>query len=225
MDQRRTGTLSISDWDSGPISSPHDGKLITLVGWAIGASWVAASVAAAVSGRGLPPEQQPALRYYALGFHAYAQGPVLVHLFAYSFIHGIGAHLIFNLLALWFAVEMARRCLTPNALIRLYTLGVVSSGLVYLLVSQYVHNTLPLIGAGGAIMAVFGALAVINPGQRVRFFFVKEMRLPWAVVWLCVIQLLSIKSAPGLSLGMIAGLFAGIVHGVVERLWRPSQHA
>lgn len=195
-----------------------DRRLNVMIGWTIALSWVVASVIAAVAGRGLAPMEQPAIKYYALGFHPLSQGPFIVHLFAYSFIHGIGTHLLFNLLGLWVVVSLAQGHVTPAGLVRLYSLGSLATGLIYLLVSWRLNNPNPLIGAGGPLMALLGAMAVLNPSQKVTFFFVKEMSLPWFVAWLSAFQLLGLASNPNLSLGMIAGLIAGTLYGVVERL-------
>ena len=179
-----------------------------MIGWTIAISWVVASLIAAVTGRGLAPEEQPAVKYYALGLHAFSRGPFVVHLFAYSFIHGIGAHLLFNLLALWIVVRLAQGHVTPAGLVRLYSLGSLATGLIYVLVSWRLNNHMPLIGAGGPLMAVIGAMAVLNPS--------KEMALYAGVNG--VFQLLGLASSPNLALGMIAGLIAGLLYGCVERL-------
>jgi membrane associated rhomboid family serine protease len=194
-------------------------RLTAVIGWTIALSWIVASLLAMLSGRGLPAEQQPALKYYALGLHPFSEGPIIIHLFAYSFIHGIGSHLIFNLLMLWLVISLARDLVTPAALVRLYSLGSLATGVIYLLVSSQINNAMPLIGAGGSLMAMIGAIAVLNPSQKVVFFFVKEMALPWAVAWVFVLQLLGFKDSPSLSIGMIAGLIAGLLYGAVERLF------
>jgi membrane associated rhomboid family serine protease len=201
-----------------PIVSEGERRSNVVIGWAIAASWVAASVAALVAGKGLPLEQQPALVHYALGRHPFSEGPLLVHLLTYSFIHAVGLHLVFSLLAWWTVLNLAIDRVSPAVLVRLYSLGSIATGLIYLLVSARVGNQSPLIGAGGSIMAFMGALAVLHPSLRVYFLFVKEITLPWVAVWLFLWQVPLLRSAPSLALGMMSGLVAGVLYGAGERL-------
>ena len=194
-------------------------KQIKTIGWMIGIGWVGASVAASVTGNGLPAEQQPALVYYALGHHHYSQGFLPVQLLTYSFIHTLNLHLVLNLITLHATVNISRLCLTPAAFIRLYSLGSILGGLVFLLMSASAAQPQALIGAGTALMAMIGAVAVLQPQVKI-LFFVIPMRLLWVPLIQLAILLYSVKSNPALSMGLIAGLIAGVIYGLAERMWK-----
>ena len=190
-----------------------DSQQLNVIASTIAAGWVVASVFALVVG--FPT----VMKFYALGLHPESEGPFLVHLFAYSFFHNV-VILVMSLVSLVGAVRCAKGYLTPPAFVRLYSLGTVVTGLVFLLVSAKAGLRQPLIGAGGPILALFGAMAVLNPSQRVALFFFVPMRLPWAVVCVGVLQLLAVASEPNFAVGMIAGLIAGVMYGAVERMFR-----
>jgi len=194
----------ISDWDLTTVGSRDSRRMIAIIAFVIGLSWLAAAIAASNS-------IEAVLKNYALGWHPYAEGPWWIHLLAYSFIHQLPWYLLWNVVALWVLVRIARGCVNPVGFIRLYSLGAISSGLIYLLVSWQLHNTSPLIGGGGALMCMLGALAVMKPSRGV-----------WGwVLFVLVMQASNYESGPTLALSMTSGLVAGFIYGAIARIVSP----
>jgi membrane associated rhomboid family serine protease len=80
------------------------------------------------------------------------------------FVHGGWLHLILNLLFLLIVGRMVEWVIGPTRLVGLFVAGGVAGGLLQTLVSP--ESTLPVIGASGAIAAVFACYATLFAKSR-----------------------------------------------------------
>ena len=146
--------------------------------------------------------------------------------FSSALIHGGWAHLIVNMLVLLFAGSMVERVIGGPGLILSYVLGSLAAAL-----AQYLFDpgsTVPMIGASGAISALFGLYALFfgRPKQ-----FTRNMKLNR---WIHVLWLLATWVAVQWMAGVLAGMqgvmlatpahIGGFVAGVLLQrpllLWR-----
>ena len=190
-------------------------KQITLIGVIIGLSWVAVSLWFNLSGR------DSQVNDLALGPYDNSKSILLVQLITYSFIHELYSHLIFQLIVLAFLVWIARESLSPADFIRLYSLGSICGGLVFLLACSLFEQQTRVIGSGMALMAMLGALAILKPKREVTLllFFVLPIRtrLIWIAVFFIGASLLQLQTEPSLALSMVSGSIVGIMYAFVER--------
>ena len=90
--------------------------------------------------------------------------PAPLTLITSLFIHGGWLHLILNLLFLLIVGRMVEWVIGPARLVGLFIVGGIAGGLLQALVSP--ASTLPVIGASGAIAAVFACYATLFARSR-----------------------------------------------------------
>jgi membrane associated rhomboid family serine protease len=135
----------------------------------------------------------------------------------YMFAHWDLFHLFFNMLVLWFIGRMFEDLLGGKRLLGNYLLGGLSGLLLYILS----YNFLPaferfaqgstILGASGAVMAVFVGLATYRPDLQVHLLLFGAIRLKWLALIYVAIDLISIRQG-GNSGGHIAHL-GGALYG------------
>lgn len=135
----------------------------------------------------------------------------------YMFTHWDLFHILFNLLILWFIGRMFEDLLGGRRLLGNYLLGGFTGLLLYIVA----YNTLPafehyaqgsmIMGASGAVMAVFVGLAAYRPDLEVHLLLLGAIRLKWLALIYLVIDLISIRQG-GNSGGHIAHL-GGALYG------------
>lgn len=111
-------------------------------------------------------------------------------IFTYAFFHFDFLHLIFNMITLHFIGVIFHVFFTQKQLVGLYILGILFSGLIYIL-SFFVFPILesrvvPLIGASGAIMAIIFASASYSPHTPVRLLLIGNVKL-WHIAMVFLI--------------------------------------
>jgi membrane associated rhomboid family serine protease len=118
------------------------------------------------------------------------------------FLHGGYAHIIFNMLSLWWLGAPLEKALGRARFLALYLVsGLAGSALSYLLAAP----NQPSLGASGAIFGLFGATAVLV--RRLNY----DMR---PVIALLVINLILTFGWSGIAWqAHIGGLVAGVVIG------------
>ena len=131
-------------------------------------------------------------------------------------------HIFFNLIMLWVAGKLFLRNMTGKQLVATFLIGGVIGNIIY----QGAYSLFPVfagtiesarvLGASGAIMAVFAAAALYQPNEKLRLLLVGEFRIIWLFVIFIFLDLLSIPN--GNAGGHIAHL-GGALYGAVSILF------
>lgn len=111
---------------------------------------------------------------------------------SYAFFHHNFFHLFSNLLILYYIGSLFTTFFKKNQLLYLYFYGIVFSGFLFLLISYFLPSNQVLIGASGAVTALFVAVATRIPNYQIRLLLFGDVKL-WilATIWvgLSLIQL------------------------------------
>jgi membrane associated rhomboid family serine protease len=143
----------------------------------------------------------------------------------YQYLHGGAMHFFFNMLGIYFFLPMLEERWGWKRAFAFYTAGGIAAGVTYGLMVLALPGLSFLVGASGSIMAVFGAIAVLNPQMQVLAMMVIPINIRVLAILFAVIYLLSIvgdrdKSDAahlgGLAFGAAAVYFGG---GVFSRVW------
>lgn len=96
-------------------------------------------------------------------------------LMTHAFLHGNIWHLLFNMLALWFAGRIVERVMGTGRFLALYAASAVAGGLAQILLEG---GNIPLLGASGAVCGVILAFATMFPEAQivVLLFFVIPLK-------------------------------------------------
>jgi membrane associated rhomboid family serine protease len=190
----------------------------------IGAAWlgltlVGSNEAAAITAGFIPARLAAggqALAEASLGAGGMTFVPAWVTPLSATLIHGGLLHVAFNLLMLGFCGRFVEVAIGPRLLVLLYVVGAYAGA-----VAQYLadpHGVVPMIGASGAISAVFGAYALLFGERRGRLAthrFGKALQVAWlAAAWICFQLLVGISTAQtGMAIAIaahIGGFLAGL---------------
>ena len=101
-------------------------------------------------------------------------------LFAAAFVHASAAHLVWNMLSLWFLGRYLEARYAAGRYLGVYLLGALASSLATL--AWYWTTPIVAIGASGAICALIGAGAVSAWRMGVRGMEFRNSMLGWAIV-------------------------------------------
>jgi membrane associated rhomboid family serine protease len=127
-----------------------------------------------------------------------AHGDEFYRLVTSGFLHAGVAHILFNMVALYFTGPALERALGPARFIGLYALSLLGGSVLVYLLSPV---ETPTLGASGAIFGLFGATFVL--ARKLHF----DVR---GIVGLIVINLAITFIAPGISWqGHVGGLLTG----------------
>jgi membrane associated rhomboid family serine protease len=130
-------------------------------------------------------------------------------LITHMFLHNGFFHLFFNMLVLFFFGPELERRAGKATFLRVYFIAGIVAALGYSLTSSQ-----PVVGASGAIMGVFAALAVIAPEIRVYVYFI-PMRIVHALILFALVDFLLIGAndmvahtahLTGILIGLLMGL-------------------
>jgi len=103
-------------------------------------------------------------------------------LITHMFLHNGFFHLFFNMMVLFFFGPELERRAGKATFLRVYFIAGIVAALGYSLTSSQ-----PVVGASGAIMGVFAALAVIAPEIRVYVYFI-PMRIVHALILFALVD-------------------------------------
>jgi len=124
------------------------------------------------------------------------------------FVHGGFAHILFNMISLYFLGSFLIRAAGEKSFLAVFFLGGLAGNILFILLA-YPFST--GIGASGAVFALGGALAIMVPRVRV---FIIPIPVP-APLWVAILIFFFLSFLPwiawqahlgGLLLGLIAGL-------------------
>lgn len=133
----------------------------------------------------------------------------------YSFIHADLMHLVFNLLMLYLFSQLFFTFFNNNQFLKAYFLGGLAAGIFYVLGSNLLGMHNYVVGASGAVMAVFFTIVGYNPKINVHLIIFGRVAI-WiialAFVAFDVIQFFFDDNAGG-HLAHIGGSIFGFAYG------------
>lgn len=134
------------------------------------------------------------------------------------FLHGGIVHLFFNMFTLYMFGPLLEYKIGPKKFLALYFATGILGNIGYMLLSP--DQSIPGLGASGAIYGLLGALAVLEPNIGVYMFFFTPLPL-WmaAIIWAGINFVGTVFDLAG-GIGYsahLAGLFAGAIYGHFER--------
>jgi membrane associated rhomboid family serine protease len=142
----------------------------------------------------------------ALGTFLYRPWTILT----YSFFHSVNpvAHLLPNMLMLYWFGAIIQEFLGSRRLINLYILGAISGGIFALLAFNFIPYyqsgiATTIIGASGSVMAIMFAAATLAPDYTFFLFLIGPVRIKYIAFFFFLISLAG-------AIGVNAG--GGIVH-------------
>ena len=130
----------------------------------------------------------------------------------YQFLHAGFAHLLVNMLGLWFAGNILERILGVPRFLQLYLVAGIAGGLLQMI---YDSNTV-LVGASGAVCGLIAAFSTLYPRMpiTVLLFFVIPVRMQAMWLGIAVVAVSALLQVSGLfgnigNLAHIGGAVAG----------------
>lgn len=111
----------------------------------------------------------PLLERYALW--PIGEGFMAWQLFTSAFLHGSLLHLGTNMFGLWMFGREVERVLGPLRFLQLYGLSVFTAALTQLVVTWWLQQWQPTVGASGGLFGVLAAFALLFPERRVLLLF------------------------------------------------------
>jgi len=128
------------------------------------------------------------------------------------FVHGSFAHIIFNMISLYFLGSFFIRAAGEKSFLAVFFLGGLAGNLCFILYAHLVDLTLTGFGASGAVFALGGALAVMVPRVPVFIFFI-PVAMP---LWVAILIFFLLSFLPGIAWqahlgGLLLGLIAGLI--------------
>ena len=148
----------------------------------------------------------PLSRYFALTGDWWTHFGVW-ELVTYQFLHQGIAHLLFNMLALFFLGPEVERGLGTNRFFIVYFLSGILGGLGWSLLTPAWHSC---VGASGAVFGILGAFAVMYPQRELYIWGVLPVKSWLLVLILCAYELTNILNGPGGAIANAAHLGGGI---------------
>lgn len=134
-----------------------------------------------------------------------------------TFAHGGVGHLLINGLMLFFFGPLLERIMGVKPFVALFILSGVVSGILQIELSEaFFGGTGGALGASGAIMMVFGALAIIMPTQKILIWGIVPIPFWLAAVGYAALDLLgAFNPADGIgNFAHLAGMAIGVVAGL-----------
>src|SRR5690606_11024149 len=95
--------------------------------------------------------------------------------FTYSFLHSGVLHLLLNMVMLYFFSQLFFTFFNYKLFLQAYFLGGIAAGIFYFLISNLVGFQSFVIGASGAVMAVFFMVVGYRPNMRVQLIIFGKM--------------------------------------------------
>lgn len=136
-----------------------------------------------------------------------------IQLFTHQYLHANLSHLFFNMLGLWFLMSGLEQYMDNKKLFIFYTLCGVLSALGSSIATHFLSpgfDSIPSVGASGAIFGLFGANYVYNKEQKVLLFFILPVRLKYIFLIYMGIELYSGLFGGNDGVGHFAHFFGGL---------------
>ncbi|MHC1610086.1 MAG: rhomboid family intramembrane serine protease [Candidatus Methanospirareceae archaeon] len=130
-------------------------------------------------------------------------------LITHIFLHGSFEHFFFNILFFLFFAPVLERKIGGLRFFLIFFLAGIVAGVGWSLTSVN-----PAMGASGALMGIFGTLAVLMPRMKIYFFFFLPLEMWIAVILFALIDFFMIGSGDMIAhTAHLSGLFFGLLAG------------
>jgi membrane associated rhomboid family serine protease len=117
----------------------------------------------------------------------------------YQFVHHDFFHILFNMLIFLFAGRIFREFLGDKKLLSVYLLGGVCGAIVFILAMQafpiFRGSSPYMMGASASVMAVLAGIGTLLPTYSVRLMFIGNVKLVYIVIFLAVVDFISLVGA------------------------------
>ena len=135
------------------------------------------------------------------------------------FSHGSPTHLLFNAIALYFFGPIVERQVGSKKFTVLFLLSGLVAGLAQVGLGLVTGETVRVLGASGAIMAIMGVLSITAPDLKVLLFFFIPMSIRTLTILFAAFSVFAVATQAGGN-----GIFSGVAHfahltGLVIGLW------
>jgi len=132
------------------------------------------------------------------------------------FSHGSPMHLLFNAIVLYFFGPIVERQIGSRKFVALFLASGILAGLGQVGVGLVTGESVAVLGASGALMAIMGVLAITAPDLKVLLFFVIPMSIRTMAVLFAAFSIFAFVAD--------GGIFDGVAHfahlvGLVIGLW------
>lgn len=132
--------------------------------------------------------------------------PQLWRLVTYMFVHAGFAHILFNMLVVWWFGSPLEQIWGQKKFLKYYFITGIGAGIVCV---PFYPPQIPIVGASGAIFGLLMAFALIYPNARVYLWFLIPIKVKYLVIAFAVIELTATMSYMG---GHGASNIANIAH-------------
>ncbi|MDP3353796.1 MAG: rhomboid family intramembrane serine protease [Flavobacteriaceae bacterium] len=131
-------------------------------------------------------------------------------LFTYAFLHNNFFHLFSNLLILYYIGDLFKTFFNNKQLLYLYFYGVFSSSILFIIVGYFINSNSTLVGASGAVTALFVAVATKIPHYKIRLLLFGDVKI-WvlAFIWVSLSLLQLTTNNYGGAVAHIGGALIG----------------
>jgi membrane associated rhomboid family serine protease len=156
--------------------------------------------------------------FCATAFHPWQ----IWRLLTFQFLHAGVAHLLFNMLGLYFLGTALERAWGARHFLLFYLICGAVAGLLFVLVGRLSHSNFfagPLIGASGGVLALLIACAILFP-QFVVFLFIFPVPIRFAALLFTGLYLLNVISKGANAGGDLCHL-GGMAAGFIWVIWGP----
>ncbi len=146
----------------------------------------------------------------------------LWQVFTYGFLHSAHEpmHLLGNLIGLYFFGTWLESLLGPRRFLLIYGLGIVVPGVLQLLVALLFGQSLPVVGASGAVLLLVVAMATLRPQAMVIVLFIPVRLWLVATVYVGLDLFGLVRGAVGVAhLVHLAGAALGFALAKSGALW------
>jgi membrane associated rhomboid family serine protease len=137
-------------------------------------------------------------------------------LFTYMFLHAGLGHIFFNLLALWMFGTEIELTWGTRSFARFYVICGLAGAVLTLLV--FPNQSIPMIGASGAIWGILVAYWLMFPDRYLYLYFLLPIKVRWAIPGLLILSIFT-AGANVAHMAHIGGAVCGLAYLKVDWRW------
>jgi len=140
----------------------------------------------------------------------------IYQIITYMFVHGGFWHLFFNMFVLWMFGSEIEATWGSKSFGRMYLLAGLAGAALTLIVHS--GQTIPMVGASGAIYGVLAAYWVMFPNRTVYIYFLFPVKVKWFVPGMMLLGLLFGGSNVA-HMAHLGGAVCGLLYTKVDWRW------